>query len=82
MTDLPDDQSIDDWIAFAHDHDDDGEDDRGSWRHPAVYAAIAIGLASGIEAVGIGMMTGLWFCLTLIVVRILGLSEPEVPPQD
>lgn len=44
MTDLPHDQSIDDWIAFAHDHDDDGEGDRGSWRHPAVYAAIAIGL--------------------------------------
>ena len=47
-----------------------------------LFAAIAIGLASGIEAVGIGMMTGLWFCLTLIVIRILGLSEPEASPQD
>ena len=47
-----------------------------------LFAAIAIGLASGIEAVGIGMITGLWFCLTLIVIRILGLSEPEASPPD
>mgnify|MGYP000712382563 CR=1 FL=1 len=47
-----------------------------------LFAAIAIGLASGIEAVGIGMMTGLWFCLTLIVTRILGLSEPAASQQD
>ena len=47
-----------------------------------LFAAIAIGLASGIKAVGVGMITGLWFCLTLIVVRILGLSEPAASPQD
>ena len=40
-----------------------------------LFVAIAIGLASGIEAVGIGMITGLWFCLTLVVVKIFGLSE-------
>lgn len=47
-----------------------------------LFAAIAIGLASGIEAVGIGMITGLWFCVTLIVIRILGLSAPEASPPD
>ena len=47
-----------------------------------LFAAIAIGLASGIKAVGVGMITGLWFCLTLIVVRMLGLSEPAASPQD
>ena len=40
-----------------------------------LFVAIAIGLASGIEAVGVGMITGFWFCLTLVVVKILGLSE-------
>jgi len=47
-----------------------------------LFAAIAIGLASGIEAVGIGMITGLWFCLVLIVIRILGLSGPAASPPD
>ena len=47
-----------------------------------LFAAIAIGLASGIEAVGIGMMTGLWVCLTLIVIRIQGFSEPSASPPD
>jgi hypothetical protein len=47
-----------------------------------LFVAIAIGLASGIEAVGIGMVTGLWFCLTLIVIRILGLSAPAASPPD
>lgn len=47
-----------------------------------LFAAIAIGLASGIEAVGIGVMTGLWFCLTLIVLRILGLTAPAASPPD
>ena len=47
-----------------------------------LFAAIAIGLASGIEAVGIGMITGLWFCMTLIVIRILGLSAPVPSPPE
>ncbi|MGI9529959.1 MAG: YibE/F family protein [Acidimicrobiia bacterium] len=47
MTHSSDDQSIDEWLAYAHDHDDDhGDDGRnlGSWRHPVVYASIAIGI--------------------------------------
>ena len=47
-----------------------------------LFAAIAIGLASGIKAVGIGMITGMWFCLTLITLRILGVSGPSASPPD
>ncbi|MGI9666063.1 MAG: YibE/F family protein [Acidimicrobiia bacterium] len=46
MTESTNDQPIDDWLAFAHDdHDDHAESGgSGSWRHPAVYAAIVIGI--------------------------------------
>ncbi len=46
MTERPDEEALDDWLAFAHDHSgDDGDDTTGgSWRHPAVYAAVAIGV--------------------------------------
>jgi hypothetical protein len=47
-----------------------------------LFVAIAIGLASGIEAVGIGVITGLWFCMTLIVVKILGSSEQTRAEAD
>jgi hypothetical protein len=47
-----------------------------------LFVAIAIGLASGIEAVGVGMVTGLWFCLTVIVVKIYTLSESETVGPD
>ncbi len=48
-----------------------------------LFVAIAIGLASGIAAVGIGMITGMWFCLTMIVMKIMALSEqPVISPPD
>ncbi|MEM8769166.1 MAG: DUF4956 domain-containing protein, partial [Pseudomonadota bacterium] len=45
-----------------------------------LFVAIAVGIASGIEAVGIGMITGMWFCLTLIGVKLLN-PEPADPPD-
>ncbi len=42
-----------------------------------LFAAIAVGLASGIEAVGIGLIMAMWFCLTLITLRILGVSNDD-----
>lgn len=48
-----------------------------------LFVAIAIGLASGIEAVGVGLITGMWFCLTMIGVKIMAQNEPEAAsPQD
>ena len=48
-----------------------------------LFVAIAIGLASGIEAVGIGMITGMWFCLTMIVMKIMEIGEePTMSPPD
>lgn len=47
-----------------------------------LFVAIAIGLASGIQAVGVGMVTAMWFSLTIVVMKFLGISEQEklVPP--
>ena len=45
-----------------------------------LFLAIAVGIASGIEAVGIGMITALWFCLTVIAVKLLN-PEPADPPD-
>ena len=48
VNDGPDDQSLDEWLAYAHNHDDDhsgdGGGNLGSWRHPVVYASIVIGI--------------------------------------
>ena len=41
---MDDDQSLDDWIAYADDGHGHDDADSGSWRHPAVYASIAIGV--------------------------------------
>jgi hypothetical protein len=42
-----------------------------------LFAAIAIGIASGIKAVGVGIVMSMWFCLTVIVIRMWGVTgEP------
>ena len=46
-----------------------------------LFAAIAVGLASGIEAVGIGLIMAMWFCLTLITLRIMGVTETQAPAE-
>lgn len=46
-----------------------------------LFVAIAIGLAAGIQAVGIGMVTGMWFSLTMIVMKIMEIGEePTISP--
>lgn len=37
-----------------------------------LFAAIAVGIASGIEAVGVGMVMSMWFCLTVVGLRMWG----------
>ena len=44
MSDHDDTSSIDDWIAFSDDPHPSPGGSAGTWRHPAVYAAIAIGV--------------------------------------
>jgi hypothetical protein len=39
-----------------------------------LFAAIAIGIASGIQAVGVGIVMSMWFCLTLIGLRLWNVS--------
>lgn len=46
-----------------------------------LFVAIAIGLASGIEAVGVGLITGMWFCLTMIGVKIMAPGDAEAAPR-
>jgi hypothetical protein len=42
-----------------------------------LFTAIAIGISSGIEAAGIGIVMSLWFCLTIVGLKILGVTEEE-----
>lgn len=44
-----------------------------------LFAAIAIGISSGIEAAGIGMVMSCWFCLTIIGLKLLGVTD-DAPP--
>ncbi|MGI9584149.1 MAG: YibE/F family protein [Acidimicrobiia bacterium] len=41
---MDDQQSLDDWMAYADDGTEDDGDQGTSWRHPAVYAAVVIGV--------------------------------------
>lgn len=54
-----------------------------------LFAAIAVGLASGVEAVGVGIVMSMWFCLVVISLRMWGItSDPkrietsEAPVED
>lgn len=40
-----------------------------------LFAAIAVGIASGIQAIGVAIVMSLWFCVTTIVTR------PIAPPE-
>lgn len=42
-----------------------------------LFAAIAIGIASGIEAVGVGLMVSMWFCLTIVGLRLFNITGSE-----
>jgi hypothetical protein len=47
-----------------------------------LFAAIAIGLASGIQAVGIGIVMSMWFCLTLIGMKLWNVSPGNADSAD
>ena len=47
-----------------------------------LFAAIAVGIASGIEAVGVGIMMCMWFCLTIIGMRIARAPTAAVTAED
>lgn len=47
-----------------------------------LFAAIAIGIASGINAVGIGIVMSMWFCLTLIGLRLWNVSPANAEAAD
>ncbi len=65
MADEFDDASLDDWVDFAgHDHGGGGA--RGSWRHPIVYVAAAIGVA---------------VLIGLVLLRPTGASRPDIETQ-
>lgn len=40
-----------------------------------LFAAIAIGIASGIEAAGIGIVMSFWFCLTIVGLKLLRVTD-------
>ena len=45
-----------------------------------LFAAIAIGIASGIKAVGVGIIMSFWFCVTVVGIRLFnvaGFNSPE-----
>lgn len=45
-----------------------------------LFAAISVGIASGIEAVGVGLMMSMWLCLTIVGLRMFNLTHND-PPQ-
>ena len=42
----------------------------------------SIALASGVEAVGVGVKTGLWFCITIIAVKLLTINDSDTASPD
>jgi len=46
-----------------------------------LFAAIAIGIASGIEAAGVGLMTSMWFCLTIVGLRMFNITGHDNVPE-
>jgi hypothetical protein len=44
-----------------------------------LFAAIAIGLASGVKSVGVGIIMSMWFCMTILGLRIWTGSSASAP---